>query len=505
MKRSSFFVGILGVTFAATAAFVGCASFQADICAYGVCKEGDGSVVGDADASSEGGLPDTNVRDCPNNDDPLSVPEKCFDDVKFAFVNAAAPAGGNGTKANPFQKLADALAGAKPGIAMAQGEYKEALVVERGVKIFGGLAPSFVARGEATTIASGGPVGLRVKTDALLSSVSVRAEAATEDGGSSVGILAEGVLTLVNGTVTAGAGKAGGKGADGANYVASLPQNDPAVRGNDAMANAGGVEKICAVYCNDFASSTVTGGAGGGGSATVSNPTNGGSGAPMGIDNRGIYNSGVPSCTPGQAGMVAANVNGGKEAGFPLAIEGGAITATKGVDGVTAKPGQGGGGGAGMLSASARGGGGGGGCGGCGGGAGKGGQSGGSSIAVLLLAPGAKITGTTLVTGLGGAGGPGGAGQTGQLGGDRGEAVTGGDGCPGGRGGTGGHGGGGGGGAGGHSVGVAYRGARPAIEGLVPKIPSGPAGGGAGGTTGAGATAAGTGAQGLNQAELMIP
>lgn len=481
-----------------------------------ICGCASTSVVSATDASADppvsldAGLPDTNVRDCPNNDDPLSVPEKCFDEVRFAFVNVAAPAGGNGTKATPFQKLADALAGAKPGIAMAQGDYKEALVVERGVKIFGGLAPSFVARGEATTIASGGPVGLRVKTDALLSSVSVRAEAATEDGGSSVGIVAEGALTLLNGTVTAGAGKAGVKGDNGANYVASLPQNDPTVRGNDAMANAGGLTKTCSVYCTDFASTTVTGGRGGAGDMAPSNPTSGAAGTPMGLNNRGIYTeSATPptpphSCTPGQIGQASPNANGGKEATFPFAVTGTPLAATKGDDGTLAKPGQGGGGGGGMVSVD-KGGGGGGGCGGCGGGAGKGGQSGGSSIAVLLLAPGAKITGTTLVTGLGGAGGPGGAGQTGQLGGDGGERVSGGDGCPGGRGGPGGHGGGGGGGAGGHSVGVAYRGARPAIEGLVPKIPSGPAGGGAGGTTGSGATAAGTGAQGLNQAELMIP
>ena len=147
MKRSSFFVGILGVTFAATAAFVGCASFQADICAYGVCKEGDGSVVGDGDASSEGGLPDSNAPGCSNTEDPASDPAKCFTDELAVFVSAEAQPGGTGTKLRPFRTIGEAIGTTKSRIVVCEGTYTERLTIGRPVEIFSRVNCAFTATG----------------------------------------------------------------------------------------------------------------------------------------------------------------------------------------------------------------------------------------------------------------------------------------------------------------------------------------------------------------------
>ena len=495
MKRSSFFVGILGVTFAATAAFVGCASFQADICAYGVCKEGDGSVVGDG--SSERGLPDTNVPGCPNNAERLANPDKCFDEVNFVYVNAAVAEDGDGTKARPFKSIGKALSTQK-AIVIAEGEYKEQLDISRPVEVFGGLAPDFAKVGAETRIAPGSRVGLNVSSEAVLHSISVRSENATTEGESSIGILVapSGKFSMIAGTVAAGDGFRGKDGATEVNYDSAITNDNAKVRGFNAVGTAGGDEQLCTGYCTNTMSVVISGGAGGRG---TSSPTGGGPGK-TGIGG-GAGALGTPNCGNGDEGATGENANGASGADVPLRAENGILVSTFGGNGSIAKPGQGGGGGGGSTAAS--GGGGGGGCGGCGGGRGTGGQSGGSSIGIAALGTIVRVSATVIVTGAAGAGGRGGNGQPGQAGGLRGdtEAVDG-NGCRGGNGGSGGNGGGGGGGSGGYSVSVAYRGSRPELT-FVPRFPSGPASAGGAGT-GTGTVLATAGKVGANQAELVL-
>lgn len=72
------------------------------------------------------------------------------------FVDGAAPAGGIGTRVGPYQRIAAALAAARPGttIALAPGSYAEAVVLPDGVSLRGACA--------AETTIAGPPAGVVV-------------------------------------------------------------------------------------------------------------------------------------------------------------------------------------------------------------------------------------------------------------------------------------------------------------------------------------------------------
>ena len=93
------------------------------------------------------------------------------------------------------------------------------------VGLYGGMMCDFGKAGGATTLASGKAVGLTAKSGAVtLNGVSVTASDGATAGESSIGVLAESgvVLTVMGGTVTAGAGAAGSAGTTGTNCCFSL-------------------------------------------------------------------------------------------------------------------------------------------------------------------------------------------------------------------------------------------------------------------------------------------
>ena len=149
MKRTSFFVGVLGFVGLGMLAFGGCASFEADICAYGICKGGDASLdrsQGDGPLA-DGDVRDVNLPDCPTVTDPAQNPEKCFSDAD-AFVSANAAPGGDGTRLRPFRTLGEGLgATTKPRIVVCEGTYTESLTIQRSVSIYSRVNCVFTAPG----------------------------------------------------------------------------------------------------------------------------------------------------------------------------------------------------------------------------------------------------------------------------------------------------------------------------------------------------------------------
>ncbi|MBK8213799.1 MAG: DUF1565 domain-containing protein [Myxococcales bacterium] len=507
-------LGLVVVTLAATGAlFAGCASFEADICAYAKC-DADGST---ADGPTPDGTipdagPDSNVPNppgCESVKEPLKNPEKCFTDEVWAFVSPNGNDANPGTKQLPYKTIGKALQGSKPLVAACEGTYAEALGIERTVGLYGGVSCDFGKAGGATTLASGKPVGLTAKSGAVtLNGVNVRATDAAAEGESSIGILAEsGVdLKVIGGTVTAGAGAPGAGGTTGTNYDVALDASDPKIKGSNASGNAGGAVQTCANLCVETPGLVVEGGKGGIGDVAGGAPGAEGKtavpGAPATAGKGGVFDG--TDCANGRSGAAAPGANGGAGATSPGRIEGGKWQVSRGASGQTARPGQGGGGGSGGASATV-GGGGGGGCGGCGGAKGQGGQSGGSSFGVLSLGATVTLENVTVKAGTGGKGGAGSGGQTGQMGGAAGAPASLGIGCTGGPGGQGGQGGGGGGGAGGHSVAVAYSGTKPTQKGVKAEPAATAAKGGDPGETGPGATTPSTaGKDGETAAELDL-
>lgn len=511
MKKLLAVLGVVGVS----VLVVGCPSFPS-ACDYGGCLDADGSTSETGpgpDVVIPDAGPDSNVPNppgCESVKEPLKNPEKCFTDEVWAFVSPTGNDANPGTKAQPYKTIGKALEGAKPLIVACEGTYGESLGIGRTVGLYGGVACDFGKAGGATTIASGKAVGLTASQGAVtLNGVNVTATDAATAGESSVGVLAESgvVLTVIGGTVTAGAGAAGGAGTTGTNYDVALDASDPKIKGNNASGNMGGAKQTCAALCAEAPAVAVEGGEGGVGGGTGGAP--GGDGKTVVAGSEAFGKGGtyqtvpVPACGNGIQGVAGRAANGGAGATTPGSVEGGKWQVSRGASGETARPGQGGGGGSGGASAAV-GGGGGGGCGGCGGAKGQGGQSGGSSFGVLSLGATVTLENVTVKAGVGGKGGAGSAGQTGQAGGLAGLQAGAGIGCPGGSGGQGGQGGGGGGGAGGHSVAVAYSGTKPTQKSVTAEPATAAAKGGDPGSTGAGATAATAGADGKTAAELSL-
>ncbi|WP_437958959.1 PGRS family protein (plasmid) [Sorangium sp. So ce119] len=419
----------------------------------------------------------------------------------------------DGTSQMPVKSLARALilaeARSKPVYACRE-EFDGAVEVPAGTTLYGGLTCDkgedglvwqWVDDKTRTTItAPAGTIPLKItggnsQKVVHLENVDVIARSIPQDdsaepGMSSIAAVAESVSRVELRHCTLEAGDAA-PGFDGEAYekLASAGANgNPGKNACEGSTVVGGDAAI-----NDCGTPEDTddsiGGAGGAGRHASGDP--GVSGYPEVAMNGGLGQVGAASCAPGIAGENGSDGqpgSGAKDDGS-ISSEGYiGVSGGPGAPGTTAQGGGGGGGARGVpttptspprscadgtppLGGAS---GGSGGAGGCGGAGGRGGGPGGASIALISIRSGLSFDDVTIKTGNGGKGGDGGPGQDGGMGGmggPRGEAPR--DstsnllhGCDGGPGGTGGKGGPGGGGRGGHSIGIAFQGAAPVLQGV---------------------------------------
>ncbi|WP_437761665.1 hypothetical protein WMF27_03540 [Sorangium sp. So ce281] len=404
------------------------------------------------------------------------------------FASATAEPGGDGTKANPYASLGEAVAnaGSKRVLACASGAFEESVTIGAKVEVIGGFdCKAEWTWSEAARSAIEGPAGAAALTmtegasGAKVRSFAVRAASATELGESSIGVaVADVEAELAQVDVTAG------DGMDGAN--GETPTEAPQAGASALMTSA---SAACArdelVYGGDPGVTTcddgeTRGGAGGLGGLTgieEGNGQKGADGAPLpepNPDGSGLGGNGQTSgnCRQGEPGVLGASGDPGI-VGSDTTLTLAGIAGGDGSSGTSGKRGQGGGGGggskAGLFCAAGPNtvegpgaSGGGGGAGGCGGKGGGGGKAGGSSIGIVSLGTKLALREVSVTVGKAGKGGDGVAGQSGADGGvgAAGGAASGISpsirGCDGGRGGSGGAGGPGAGGRGGHAVGIAY-------------------------------------------------
>ena len=412
---------------------------------------------GDVDGSVlEGGLP----PGCDGTKDPSEASCQVVDEVGI-FVDSAGGAG-DGTKGKPVTTIAKGIELAKVAnkgrVYVCKGTYAEAVLLDAskdGVSIYGGFKCSDWSYAKEATLITPAAVGfaLTIKRTAAaitIADLEFRAKAAEADGESSIaGFVSDASsVTLKRVKLVAAAGKDGKSGAAVADFAGRAPDGISVVG-----TTPGGPST------NTCTTGNSVGGQGGG------NNQGGGTGTPMGLPEvpplaTGTGGDTAQSCGAGGAHDGAYGVAGGPGSGAAeahLTATGWATgNGTAGGNGGTA---QGGGGGAGKAGY-----GGGGGAGGCGGLGGNPGTGGGSSIALASYRSGVSLAGCTLVAENGRDGGKGANGQKGQLGSANiGNPLSGG--CGGALGGHGGSGGGGGGGAGGSSIGIAYQGTAPTLDG----------------------------------------
>jgi hypothetical protein len=479
--------------------------------------------VATLDGGHDGGKPD-----CSGDPSTKNVTNDCG-----VFAQADAPAGGDGTQAKPFVKLADAVATAESAgkrvYACTNKAFAEAVTIGNGIEVYGGLdctkgwtwsqdaraqlsGPADKVALTVTSAASGAKVEGFAITGASPSDLTM--------GGSSIAVAVDDVAATLDHCDV--------KASDAADGVAGTTSTTLVTIGADAPMPTAAAENACTnplsvvggppgvTMCGGVDTSGGAGGKGGITGMMSGNGQNGAKGAnpatppPMGMDGLGGAGQTDPAGTcmpgdPGAPGGAGAAGNGGSAMGDALTLVG--ITNGDDTGGKPGTPGQGGGGGGGAKSgAFCTGGvdgngasGGGAGAGGCGGLGGGGGKAGGSSIAIVSLGAKFVLTEVTLAVSKGGKGGDGATNQTGGKGGN---GASGGansgvgmsiDGCKGGDGGKGGAGGPGGGGRGGHAIGIAYA-KTPMPMAAIQMFTPGTAG--SGGTVGNGAPASSNGASG---------
>ncbi|WP_437486513.1 hypothetical protein WME75_03795 [Sorangium sp. So ce1014] len=422
-------------------------------------------------------------------------------DACAVFASASAEPGGDGTKAKPYASLGEAIAnaGGKRVLACTSGAFEESVTIEAGLEVIGGFDCgaewTWNAEARSAIEAPANQIALTLgegASGAKVRSLSVRAESATEPGGSSIGVVVADIeAELVHVDVTAGDGMNGASGetpTETPQAGASAPDTEQtrasnacglpaAVRGGDPGATT----------CEDGETRGGAGGLGGIVGTEEGNGQKGADGAPLPEPNPEEYGLGGAGQTGGNCRQGEPGAPGGPgdagDAGSDTQLTLAGIAGGDGSNGPTGKRGQGGGGGGGAKAglfcpagpntiegpgAS----GGGGGAGGCGGKGGGGGKAGGSSIGIVSLGTKLVLTEVTVAVGKAGNGGQ---GASGRRGADGGMGATGGTasdhvdsipGCKGGDGGRGGPGGPGGGGRGGHAVGIAYAGTPSAAVAL---------------------------------------
>lgn len=476
--------------------------------------------AGDAGAGG-GGAAIVTPPDCEPNGEHDEPDEDFIDancdgidgDVEGAvFVSTSGFDDAEGSIKKPVQSLAKAVELATAGgraVYVCNGTYRENLVVETPVSIFGGYDCS---RGWRRTkdwavLQAGVGVPLVVKDvdgKVHLERLSFRAPSGLSDGQSSqaAAVLNSSDVTLTQVELKTGSGAAGADGISGNNAPQTSPkisaQGDPGATVECLTPDEGGLPDYpCDRYAKGGSSATITLTCG----STVLR------GGPGGVGGNVWLAKGKPACFQGgsdagdaglagqfhtgdgkwkdftlaEAGMNGADGTDGSGAalGFGSLLDGLYSATNKGVDGESGRPGFPGRGGTGGYSSANSGdvcrsdyrtgsGGGQGGLGGCPGGRGTGGGAGGGAVGLVVVNSAVKIAFARFVVGDGGDGGHGaggGIGQSGGSGGPGGDAYSntyrGAAGQPGGRGGAGGDGGPGGGGP---SVAVLFTGAMPEVS-----------------------------------------
>lgn len=407
-------------------------------------------------------------KDCDTAKDPKDSPA-CVVDTVGVFVSAMGSDAAPGTKAMPVQTVGKGFDLAKmkglPRVYVCAGTYGALAVDDKrdGVSAFGGFDCAGWMPGSAPTLVRSNDNKPSLTATNLTAGISLvdlqfQSQDASVPGDSSIAVLAaNATLTMRRAKVEAGKGASATKVADPIDFS---PASQPA--GDNGKMNGAGNQTPN--NCANGSGNSIGGSGGGPGGVDGAN------GQPFGMypvnpalsDGKGGNH--LLTCGTGATGFDGSYGPGGATGGAGAAKLG-AIDAMgwhpeAGAAGSQGKVGQGGGGGA---SKDNQGGGGGGGPGGCGGDGGKGGPGGGASIAIASFQSTLTLEQTTLVTKNAGDGAQGQTGQKAQGGGLPGSFFM--TSCNGGAGGHGGSGAGGGGGAGGVSVGIAYTGTAPKIDG----------------------------------------
>ena len=407
---------------------------------------------------------------CDLSKDPKDSPD-CVDESVGVFVSPMGSDGAPGTKAMPVQTIGTGFDVAKmkglPRVYVCAGTYGSLVLDDKrdGVSAYGGFDCAGWMPGSAPTLVKSSDNKSALVAQNLTAGVSLvdlqfQSQDATAPGDSSVAaLLTNAKLTLRRAKVEAGKGASAAKAADPMDFS---PLTAPVGKNGDANNGGGKTDNLCA-----NGSGTSTGGAGGPPGVSGNDGNNGSPFAmypvnpPLADGAKGLSGGGTCVTGIGHNGSYGPGAaTGGGGAAKLGALDGVGWHPEAGGAGTQGKVGQGGGGGASLDNA---GGGGGGGAGGCGGDAGKGGAGGGASIAMVSVSSTLTLEQTTLLAKNAGDGAQGQTGQKAQgagAGGNPGPSQ-----CQGGAGGHGGSGAGGGGGAGGVSLGLAYVGTAPKIDG----------------------------------------
>jgi len=464
----------------------------------------DATTVPDAGVEKDGGHPDArdahvvdarehdavadrfsgDASDAPGSDSPFCntsadpAAEPCLVSDQYGVFVAPTADGGSdantGSQAAPFATIGNAIANANgKRIYVCSATFSEALVVTaNGTSIYGGFAcPGGAMTPDAaapwsytgvTTVVTPISPGYALDVEKLgvgatfedLTFESLAATSATAS--SSIAVLVNGSTGVSFTRVTAKAGAAATGATGGATGLNNCPL--ASLNGLPNSALLPGASQTCMCPTNGTGTSTSGAGKPAGGANT---PAETGSSTPATNPILGLPGSEGIDCTVGEQGAPGTKGSAGA-GGLPGTLSASGWAGVAGGSGTAGTPGQGGGGGGAVHDPSASGG-----IGGCGGLGAAGGVGGGASIGVAIVMSSVSFSALTLVTSTGGAGGTGQVGGAGQLGGAGGiptlNLAT--ESCEGGPGGTGGGGGGGGGGAGGPSVGIAWTGTTPVIDG----------------------------------------
>lgn len=527
MRNAGFLMIATGLLSVAGAAWVsGCGTTYDDCVSgkIGACKGiytdttgagGSGGTGGSTATTGGGGTGGNPPVVCEGDPtmDPTLVDPSCG-----VFVRADAAVDGNGDPETPVKTLQAAIdkatATGKWVFACTAGEFKESVVIAKGVEVYGGFdcanAKQWAWKKDTKAKLTGAPNAITLTVTAaakkvILDDLAITAapSALAMKGGSSIAVVLDSVTANLNRCdITAGDATAGVDGADADSVAPPKPVTTGDNDGKAACMVAGGGQATGgAEAVNDCGDGTSSIGGLGGSSTQVSGKAGEtGASVPPTSNMGGLGGQGDFLCNGGGSGFPGAEGDPGMAGKAGTGI--GTLDSMLGWAGPVGKagdsgtPGQGGGGGGGkkggaaICSGAAGFGatGGSGGAGGCGGKAGGGGRSGGSSIALVSINSNNAVVTLNSCKLQTAKGGDGGSGGDAQLGGDGGDAGKGGAGlppnlpagCDGGKGGRGGNGGPGGGGAGGHSLAIAYNGLKPAStkSTLKPGIPGAPGIGG---------------------------
>ncbi|MFO0761245.1 MAG: hypothetical protein U0359_32500 [Byssovorax sp.] len=353
-----------------------------------------GNTGGEAGGGAGGGGGGSTVVSC----DP-SVNDGPVADTCGIFVSPGGEKGAAGTKAAPVATLAEAVSLASEGqkrIYACAGDLAETVSLPAGFSLIGGLdcdkGWNYSMSLRTTLTGPADQIALRLESgpgETFVSSMIVKAPAATAPGGSSIAVLAGKVTAsffscdFIAGDAMDGApGEGGGvelgpaaSGADG--VVAAGNKLAPPVT---PIGGAGGSNQ-----CDDQPRIAGQGGFGG-----LAANGNGSSGAQGDLGQGGLAGLGEASgqaCSAGGNGVAGAGGASGPGGTGLGTLDDTGFHGQPGGDGSNGAHGASGGGGGGSRAGLTGngGGGGGGGAGGCGGKHGKGGTAGGSSIALLSL------------------------------------------------------------------------------------------------------------------------